>query len=450
MKIKIEYACQVCGNKSLKWLGKCPDCDSWNSFVAEEVKRDVSLRGKSKQDTAHAVPVSSVSLQDFSRIKTGVGEFDRVMGGGIVPGSLVLIGGEPGIGKSTILTQVANLLSNQKLKILYVTAEESLSQVRLRAERLGALSEDFFILSENSLNGIIEEAGKLNPHFIIIDSIQTIFLDEIPSAPGSVSQVRECAGKLMELAKKRGVTVFLVGHVTKEGFIAGPRVLEHLVDTVIYFEGDKGQQFRILRAVKNRFGSTNEIGLFEMSDKGLVDVPNLSEFFMSGRASAEPGSATYVAMEGTRPIVVEIQALASPTNLGVPRRMAMGIDNQRLNLLVAVLEKKIELPLFNNDIYVNVVGGLKLTETASDLAICMAIVSSYKNVVLQTDTVFIGEVGLLGEIRTVNQMDTRLKESKNMNFKKAVIPKNQRGIVVLEEMFEVATLEEAIELCFLR
>jgi len=450
MKVKIVYVCQECGFKSLKWLGRCPDCESWNSMVAEEVKDEKNVRKTLNVNDVKAQLISHITYEEIKRIDTGMSEFDRVMGGGIVKGSFVLIGGEPGIGKSTILTQVVNSLSTKSFKVLYVTAEESLSQVKLRAERLGASSDNFYIYAENSLNVIIREIEDIKPDFVVIDSIQTIYLDELPSAPGSVSQVRECAAKIMEIAKKKMITIFIVGHVTKEGYIAGPRVLEHLVDTVIYFEGDKGQNFRLLRTIKNRFGSTNEVGLFEMSESGLKDVSNLSEFFLSQRQVEEAGSALFVAMEGTRPIIVEVQSLVAPTNFGVPRRMAMGVDNQRLNLLVAVLEKKLELPLFNNDIYVNVVGGLKLTETASDLAICMAIASSFRNIPLKNKTVFLGEVGLLGEIRSISNVETRIKEASNLNIETVFLPKKLKNITFKGELIGVEELEEVMDICFLR
>jgi len=450
MKVKIVYVCQECGFKSLKWLGRCPDCESWNSMVAEEVKDEKNVRKTLNVNDVKAQLISHITYEEIKRIDTGMSEFDRVMGGGIVKGSFVLIGGEPGIGKSTILTQVVNSLSTKSFKVLYVTAEESLSQVKLRAERLGASSDNFYIYAENSLNVIIREIEDIKPDFVVIDSIQTIYLDELPSAPGSVSQVRECAAKIMEIAKKKMITIFIVGHVTKEGYIAGPRVLEHLVDTVIYFEGDKGQNFRLLRTIKNRFGSTNEVGLFEMSESGLKDVSNLSEFFLSQRQVEEAGSALFVAMEGTRPIIVEVQSLVAPTNFGVPRRMAMGVDNQRLNLLVAVLEKKLELPLFNNDIYVNVVGGLKLTETASDLAICMAIASSFRNIPLKNKTVFLGEVGLLGEIRSISNVEARIKEASNLNIETVFLPKKLKNITFKGELIGVEELEEVMDICFLR
>lgn len=450
MKTKIVYVCQTCGFKSIKWLGKCPDCDSWNSMVAEEVMDEKRTKKRKDVDDGKAVLISDVAVEELKRIETGLTEFDRVMGGGVVKGSFILIGGEPGIGKSTILTQVLNEVSLKGFSVLYVTAEESLSQVKIRADRLGAMSQKFYICAENSLEAILKVVDEIKPDFVVIDSIQTIYLDEIPSAPGSVSQVRECAAKIMELAKKKLITTFVVGHVTKEGYIAGPRVLEHLVDTVIYFEGDKGQNFRLLRTVKNRFGSTNEVGLFQMSESGLEGVANLSEFFLSDRVKEEAGSATFVAMEGTRPIVVEIQALVAPSNFGVPRRMAMGVDNQRLNLLVAVLEKKIELPLFNNDIYINVVGGLKLTETASDLAISLAIASSFRNIPLKRKTIFLGEIGLLGEIRSVSNIEARLKEAANLDFDTVVLPKKIKNFHFKGEVLAVDELKEAIELCFLR
>lgn len=447
-KFKIEFICQNCGYRSPKWIGKCPDCENWNSFVAEEYKKDVKRKNITLKD-ANVLPVKDISVESIERIGTGLTEFDRVLGGGIVSASLILIGGEPGVGKSTILTQVANKVSENEMKVLYVTAEESSGQLKLRAERLGVLSNNFFIMAENCLDIIFEEIKKLEPNLVIIDSIQTVYLEDVPSAPGSVSQVRESAGKIMEFAKKNGITFFIVGHVTKEGNIAGPRVLEHLVDTVIYFEGDKGQNFRILRAVKNRFGSTNEIGIFEMTDSGLKDIANLSDFFISNSVRNEPGSAMFITIEGTRPIAVEIQAIVAPTNFGMPRRMAMGIDTQRLNLLTAVLEKKLEIPLFSYDIYVNVAGGLKITEPASDLAIAMAIVSSFKNIPLDSDTVFIGEIGLLGEIRAVGNLESRLKEAQNLNFKKAFIPENKLNKILLEEVITITKLETAIGICFL-
>jgi len=447
MKQIVDFICQNCGYKSSKWIGKCPDCGSWNSFVEEVIAYQ---RGSKKnRNVKDPVKISFVNLQDIKRLKTSISEFDRVLGGGIVPASMILIGGEPGIGKSTLITQVANLIANSGHRVLYVTAEESLQQVRIRAERLGTLSDNFLILSENSLENFLEVVDKVKPELLIVDSIQTIYSEDVPSAQGSVSQVRECASKLMDRAKKDNLSIFIVGHVTKEGTIAGPRVLEHLVDTVIYFEGDRGLNFRILRSVKNRFGSTNEVGIFEMSESGLKEIKNLSEYLIGNRVSGEPGSATFVAIEGTRPIIVEIQALVSNSNLAMPRRISMGIENQRLNILVAVLEKKLGLPLYSNDIFLNVAGGLKLTETAVDLAVCIAIVSSYKNLSLPYDMVFLGEVGLLGELRPISQIDIRLKEAKNLNFKKALLPLNQKCNEDFDVMY-ASTLEEAINLCFLK
>ncbi|MCX7769612.1 MAG: DNA repair protein RadA [Proteobacteria bacterium] len=447
MKQIIDFVCQNCGYKSPKWIGKCPDCGSWNSFV-EEVSRS-HKSNKRDRDILEPLKISEVDLRDIRRIKTSILEFDRVLGGGIVPASMILIGGEPGIGKSTLITQVANIIANQGLKVLYLTAEESLQQVRIRAERLGTLSDNFYIIAENSLENLLRILNKTNPDLLIIDSIQTIFSEDIPSAQGSVSQVRECASKLMDIAKRNNITVFVVGHVTKEGIIAGPRVLEHLVDTVIYFEGDRGLNFRILRSVKNRFGSTNEVGIFEMSESGLKEIRNLSEYLIGDRVSDEPGSATFVAIEGTRPIIVEIQALVTNSNLAMPRRISMGIEGQRLNILVAVLEKKLGLPLYANDIFLNIAGGLKLTETASDLAVCLAIISSYKNLVLPKDMIFLGEVGLLGELRPVSQVNLRLKEAKNLNFKKALLSANQKYNEDFDIMY-AKTLEEAVEACFLK
>ncbi len=429
-------------------MGRCPDCDNWNSFVAEQFKKNEHKRGTEK-DKSRIYPITDIGIENIERVNTELSEFDRVLGSGIVPASLVLLGGEPGIGKSTILLQVANSVARSGKMVVYVTAEESVGQLKLRAERLGVLSENLFVLAENSLDDIFQYIKSLKPFLVVLDSIQTVYLEDIPSAPGSVSQVRESAGRIMDFAKKNSITFFIVGHVTKEGSIAGPRVLEHLVDTVIYFEGDKGQQFRILRAIKNRFGSTNEIGIFEMTDRGLIDISNLSDFFIANRVENEPGSSMFIAIEGTRPIAVEIQALVAQTSFGMPRRMAMGIDNNRLNLIVAVLEKKLEMPLFSYDIFVNVAGGLKISETASDLAIAMAIISSFKNLPLDSQAVFIGEIGLLGEIRMVSNLETRLREACNLNFKKIYMPRYRGTRQTYQQVFELERLDEAMDICLL-
>jgi len=422
-KIKTFFQCQTCGYTSPKWLGKCPDCGAWNSFTEEKketVTRHSSLAthfGKSEPR-----PLSSITGGTDQRTSTGMKELDRVLGGGVVQGSVILVGGDPGIGKSTLLLQALSGISGKSGKVLYVSGEESPEQVKIRAERLAINSEDIILLPETSLEAIVHTAAKLLPKSMVIDSIQTVYTDEIVSAPGSVSQVRDCAAKLMLFAKKSDIPVFLVGHVTKEGAIAGPRVLEHIVDTVLYFEGDRGHAYRILRTVKNRFGSTNEIGIFEMSDSGLLEVENPSELFLLERPLNVAGSTVVASMEGTRPLMVEIQSLVSQTNFGMPRRTTIGVDFNRVNLLAAVLEKKVGLHLGGMDIFVNVVGGLKLIEPAVDLGIVATIVSSLKDVPIDSKIFVFGEVGLSGEIRAVAQADTRLKEAAKIGFRRAVIP----------------------------
>ena len=439
---KILYQCQSCGYSSPKWLGKCPDCGKWNSFSEEQ--RITKLKS---QKTAEPVVLSGISASTGSRYTTEIKELDRTLGGGVVMGSVVLIGGDPGIGKSTLILQ--SLKGLTKLgRILYVSGEESPEQVKIRADRLRIKSDKIILLPETSLEGIISIAQKINPQIIIIDSIQTIFSLELPSAPGSVGQIRECATKLMFFAKKHGVPLFLIGHVTKEGAIAGPKVLEHIVDTVLYFEGDKGNPFRILRAVKNRFGSTNEIGVFEMQESGLKEVDNPSELFLSERPLNVPGSVVTVSLEGTRPLLVEIQALVTASSFGVPRRTALGVDYNRINLLIAVLEKRLGMHLGSMDIFVNVVGGLRIDEPAIDMGIIAAIASSFKNHAIDTGVFTFGEVGLSGELRAISQAGIRINEAAKLGFKKGIVPANNSNNME-ESAIDITgakNVEEAIEI----
>jgi DNA repair protein RadA/Sms len=416
-KLKTFYQCQACGYVSPKWLGRCPDCGQWNTLVEEK------SRGKKieTQGRVQPTPLSMVEAETGERVSTRIKEFDRVLGGGIVAGSVVLIGGDPGIGKSTLLLQVVSNLSG---KVLYVSGEESPEQIKLRAERLSMHSDSIILLPETALEHVITTLNDIKPDAVVIDSIQTMYTEEFNSAPGSVGQVRECAARLMFYAKKSGIPVFIIGHVTKEGTIAGPRVLEHIVDTVLYFEGDRGHPYRILRTVKNRFGSTNEIGVFEMTDAGLKEIENPSELFLSERPSDVSGSVVVASIEGTRPLLVEIQALVSPTTFGVPRRTSIGLDFQRVNLLLAVLEKIAGLNLGGMDVFTNVVGGLKLVEPAVDLAIVFAVTSSLREIPIGSDVFVFGEVGLSGEIRAVSQAELRLKEAAKIGFKRAVIPRS--------------------------
>ncbi|MBI5055050.1 MAG: DNA repair protein RadA [Nitrospirae bacterium] len=443
-KTRILYQCQSCGYATPKWLGKCPDCGEWNSFVEEA--RVAKIKG---QKTAQPVVLSEIAPSSDSRFSTGIKELDRTLGGGVVLGSVVLVGGDPGIGKSTLILQALNGLTKLG-KVLYVSGEESPEQVKLRAERLQIASDKIILLPETSLEGIISVAQDIYPQVIVIDSIQTIFSLELTSAPGSVSQIRECATKLMFLAKKHAMPLFIIGHVTKEGAIAGPKVLEHIVDTVLYFEGDRGSPFRIIRAVKNRFGPANEIGVFEMQESGLKEVDNPSQLFLSERPLDVSGSVVTVSMEGTRPLLVEIQALVTASNFGVPRRTALGVDYNRINLLIAVLDKRIGMQLGGMDIFVNVVGGLKIDEPAIDLGIIAAIASSFKNTVIAHGTFTFGEIGLSGEVRAIGQAETRIKEAAKLGFKKGIVPASNAqkldGHDV--EIIGVKNVEEAIEILF--
>jgi DNA repair protein RadA/Sms len=438
-KVKTFFQCQTCGYTSPKWLGKCPDCGAWNSLV-EEKKETVTSRSSLLTHLGKSAPqaLSSVTGQYGQRTSTGMKELDRVLGGGVVAGSVVLVGGDPGIGKSTLLLQALSGLTRKYGKVLYVSGEESPEQIKIRADRLSINSEEIILLSETSLETIVHATSKLFPKAMVVDSIQTVYTEELVSAPGSVSQVRDCAAKLMLFAKRSDIPVFLVGHVTKEGAIAGPRVLEHIVDTVLYFEGDRGHSYRILRAIKNRFGSTNEIGIFEMSDSGLLEVENPSELFLLERPLNVSGSTVVASIEGTRPLMVEIQSLVSQTNFGMPRRTTIGVDFNRVNLLVAVLEKRAGLHLGGTDIFVNVVGGIRLIEPAVDLGIITTIASSLRDIPIDPKVFVFGEVGLSGEIRAVTQAEVRIKEASKIGFKQAVVPignsekiKNNLGLEII-------------------
>ena len=424
---KSVFFCQNCGHEESKWLGQCPACKEWNTFVEEKVSTAKTAVVKTARE-AEVVSLSEVSADDHTRILTGIQELDRVLGGGIVPGSLVLVGGDPGIGKSTLLLQVCQRLSQEK-NILYISGEESLAQIKLRANRMGEFKENLKLLCETNLETIKNIIEGRRPELVIIDSIQTMYSEEVSSAPGSVSQVRESTNVFMQLAKGLGISIFIVGHVTKEGTVAGPRVLEHMVDTVLYFEGDRHASYRILRGVKNRFGSTNEIGVFEMRQAGLTEVENPSEYMLSGKPENASGSVVACSMEGTRPILIEIQALVCQSNFGLPRRTAAGTDYNRVNLLMAVLEKRIGLPLSNYDAYVNIAGGIKMNEPAIDVGIIMALVSSYKNRPIDEKMIVFGEVGLSGEVRAVNMPEQRVSEAKKLGFETCVLPAVSRDMV---------------------
>lgn len=440
------FFCQNCGHEESKWLGQCPMCKEWNTFVEEKAAPVKSGAVKAVQE-AEVVSLNSVSTDEDERVRTGIEELDRVLGGGIVQGSLVLVGGDPGIGKSTLLLQVCQRLSDMDKKILYISGEESLKQIKLRANRMGDFKDTLSLLCETNLDLIRGVIERHKPQMAVIDSIQTMYSEEVASAPGSVSQVRESTNTLMQLAKGLNISVFIVGHVTKEGTVAGPRVLEHMVDTVLYFEGDRHASYRILRGVKNRFGSTNEIGVFEMRKSGLAEVENPSEFMLSGKPEHASGSVVACAMEGTRPMLMEIQALVCRSKFGMPRRTAAGLDYNRINLLMAVLEKRLGLPLSNYDAYVNIAGGIRLNEPAADLGIVMAIASSYKNKPVSEDTIVFGEVGLSGEIRAVTMPEQRVAEAKKLGFKTCIIPEvsmKSVGKVAGIEVIGVKSVNQAI------
>lgn len=450
-KSKTIFSCQGCGYQSAKWLGKCPDCGKWNSF-AEETFSETKVAERYSDSTfytlsSEALPLHALKEQEVVRFESGNTELDRLLGGGIVPGSLTLIGGDPGVGKSTLMLQMLGAVSKDT-PVLYISGEESAGQIKLRADRLGIKSENLYVISENNLQKALQAADKLKPKLMIVDSIQTVFLPEFESAPGSLTQVRECTGRLLYLTKSRGTATWLVGHMTKEGMIAGPKVLEHLVDTVLYFEGEKGQSFRLLRTYKNRFGSTNEVGVFEMAGEGLLPIQNPSALFLSESAETAAGSVVVSSLEGTRPFLVEVQVLVTSSNFGTPRRVSLGVDPNRLALLVAILEKIVGLSFGGQDIFVNVVGGLKLTEPGVDLGLVAALASSHRSKPIRKGSVFLGEVGLSGEIRPVSQMDLRLAEIERLGFERVYYsakgkkPKTQGKI----ELIALENISQAIDI----
>ena len=448
-KQKTVYFCSECGHESSKWMGQCPACKQWNTFV-EEKAAPATRKGGAKAGKTSASPmnISQITIQEEERISTGIRELDRVLGGGIVTGSLSLVGGDPGIGKSTLLLQVCRNMANAGRKVLYISGEESMQQIKMRAERIGTFEQEMLLFCETDLEEISNVILKTKPEFVVLDSIQTMYSEELTSAAGSVSQVREVTSRMMRIAKENDIAIFIVGHVTKEGVVAGPRTLEHMVDTVLYFEGEREAAYRILRGVKNRFGSTNEIGVFEMCGNGLMEVENPSKTMLSGRPLDASGSVVVCSMEGTRPILIEIQALVSPTSFQMPRRTAVGIDYNRVNLLMAVLEKRVGYQLGGCDAYVNLAGGMRLGEPAIDLGIIMAIASSYKNTALPEDTIIFGEVGLVGEVRAVSGGEARIKEAQKLGFKRCILP--QANVEALKsrpriQLMGVSYIREALD-----
>ena len=452
-KKKTSYQCSACGYENPRWMGKCPECGAWNTMEEQAPAAAAAAPKKENKQRpgtgARALRLSEIPDEQTSRASTGIGELDRVLGGGVVEGSLILVGGDPGIGKSTLLLQVSDHLAQRGARVLYISGEESARQIRMRASRLGAKSENLLILSENAMDSAEQRWTEIGPEYMVVDSIQTMYRPDMASAPGSVSQVRECASMLMRMAKTTGCAVFLVGHVTKEGAIAGPRVLEHMVDAVLYFEGDRQHEYRILRAVKNRFGSVNELGIFEMSEAGMRPVENPSELLLSERAQNVAGSCVHCAIEGSRPVLVDVQALALQTAYGNPRRTTNGFDYGRLSLLLAVLEKRAGLPMFNQDVYINIAGGLELSEPAADLPLLSAVASSLRETSIPSDWAVFGEVGLAGEIRAVSQAERRLAECARLGFTSVVMPReNARRIKKPEglRVYGVDTLKEALSI----
>lgn len=439
-KTKTKFYCTECGYEAAKWYGKCPGCQAWNTMV-EETESVIKTQGMNSplfQSKEKALSIINIESSNEARVHTGIGELNRVLGGGIVPGSLILVGGDPGIGKSTLLLQTSHALTQSGLRVLYVSGEESVRQTKLRADRLGALSPELYVLCETNMDLIEEAINNVAPQFLVIDSIQTVYIPEVTSAPGSVAQVRECTARFMRVAKGMGIATVLVGHVTKEGAIAGPRLLEHMVDCVLYFEGERHHTYRLLRAVKNRFGSTNEIGIFEMNESGLVEVGNPSELFLSERPLGVAGSTVVASMEGTRPVLVELQALISSTHFPSPRRMCTGVDHHRMGLIIAVLEKRMGMFLQNQDAYLNVAGGVKLDEPAVDLAIAVSIASSFRDIPTKPYDVMFGEVGLTGEVRAVSRAEQRVREAEKLGFKRIIMPekslkgwKHPKGIEII-------------------
>ena len=450
-KIKTSFFCQSCGHASSKWLGKCPSCGGWNQFVEEEIRE--ASEGPSSELHLHEAPqpIADIVADEKERLATGLAEMDRVLGGGVVPGSAVLVGGDPGIGKSTLLLQVCQRIAERGLKVLYCSGEESARQIKLRGKRIGADSDQLLVFVEIALENILAEIRRIEPHVVVIDSIQTVYASNLSSAPGSVGQVREASERLILHAKKTGIPVFLVGHVTKDGSLAGPKVLEHMVDTVLYFEGDSGHAYRIVRGIKNRFGPTNEIGVFEMRDDGLKEVANPSALFLSERPEKAAGSVVVPSLEGTRPILVEIQSLVIPTSFGMPRRTTIGVDHNRVSLLVAVMDKVCGLHLSGHDIFINVAGGVKVDEPAVDLGLVASMASSFLDRPVAPGTVVFGEVGLTGEVRGISQMETRLKEAARMGFTRCILPagtpagrRPESGI----EMFGIRSLRDLLDPLF--
>lgn len=452
MKAKTIFVCNECGYESAKWMGKCPACNSWNTFFEEKLSTKVESGKREKKIQEAPKPLNSFVGQDAQRTSTGYAELDRVLGGGLVKGSLVLVGGEPGIGKSTLILQLCDKVKGEG-KVLYVSGEESAEQIKLRADRLNIKNDDILFLGETDIDIIDQNIEELNPKLVIIDSMQTMYSEDISSAPGSVSQVREITSRIMKICKSRKITTIIIGHVTKDGNIAGPRVLEHMVDTVLYIEGERYFSYRMIRGVKNRFGSTNEVGMFEMQEKGMVEITNPSSILISERDDNPSGSVVVATVEGTRPLLVELQALVTQSVFGLPRRTANGIDYNRLTLLVAVMEKKAGFMLGNQDVYLNVVGGIKVNEPALDLGIILATASSFKNISIPKGVIALGEVGLTGEVRTINMMEKRLKEAERLGFKKCIIPENNKKL--LKESYKldiigVKNINEAMKAIGLR
>src|SRR5512147_3206211 len=453
MKAKTSFSCQACGHQTPRWLGRCPDCGGWNTM--KEERQASTGKGRPvemKTAQAKATPIAEIEVVGEDRRLTRISEFDRVLGGGVIPGAVILIGGDPGIGKTTLLLQALPRLASKEEPVLYVSGEESPRQIKMRGQRLGVEHPNLLILAETSLEQILKAVHEIQPAALVVDSIQTVYTEQITSAPGSISQVQEVAGQLMWFAKRAGVPVFIIGHVTKEGAIAGPRLLEHIVDTVLYFEGDKGHSYRILRAVKNRFGSTNEIGVFEMKDGGLEEVAKPSELFLAERPIDVPGSVVISSLEGTRPILVELQALVSPSSYGMPRRTAIGVDPNRVSLLVAVLEKKVGMNLAQQDIFVNVAGGVKVDEPAVDLGIVSAVASSSLDKTIPSKTMVIGEVGLAGEVRGIHQAEIRLREAAKLGFRRCLLPETNRSRIAGDfgglEITGIRSVEETLEILF--
>jgi DNA repair protein RadA/Sms len=451
-KVRTIYMCQSCGYQSSKWLGRCPECEQWSSFVEERLSsKGQRQQGRGDQSGATPVAITRVSADEGERLPTGIGELDRVLGGGVLPGMVVLVGGDPGIGKSTMLLQVAGYMSRAGQAVLYVSGEESAKQTRLRADRISALSERLLILPDTSVERILAHTEQLRPQLVVVDSVQTLSSEQFHSGAGSISQVREVTARLVEMAKTDGIATFLVGHVTKDGALAGPKVLEHMVDCVLYFEGEASHTFRILRAVKNRFGSINEIGVFEMAKDGLHEVRNPSQLFLSERPEDTSGSVVVSTLEGTRPLLIEVQALASPSPLAIPRRVATGFDVNRVALLIAILEKRVGLHLHGEDVYLNIAGGIRVTEPAVDLGVATAIASSFRDRPIEARTVIMGEVGLGGEVRAIPQLEARLREAEKLGFQQAVIPEPNRPVGALAgtlHLIPVTSLTRAFESLF--